>query len=69
MAFPDMPKPATARHGEPASKKVALRKLNTEVSIEIATDLQVRCLTRRCAITAAMAAIVAPFAFGGEGAQ
>jgi hypothetical protein len=60
MHLPETPKPARALNSEPVSK---IEQLGGELDQENRHFLQTRQLTRRYAITAAMAAIVAPLAF------
>ncbi len=67
MRSADTPKPATALHGEPASKTELLGGgLNSQINTETPTDLQVRRLTRRFALSLPVALVVAGLAYGGR---
>lgn len=64
MASLNAAKPATARHGEPASEIELLGGgLDTTHSPRL-NERQALVLTRRCAISFAMASIVAPLIHG-----
>lgn len=64
MANLDTPKPATARHGEPASKIVGFAGPNEQALSETPTALQVRRLTQRFALSLPIATVVAGLAYG-----
>ncbi len=61
MVSPDTAKPATARHGEPASKVVVLRGPNIE--LDILSERQAQRLCRLYAVSYATAATLARLAF------
>ncbi|MBH5372826.1 hypothetical protein HZZ16_32935 [Bradyrhizobium sp. CNPSo 4016] len=64
MASQNAAKPATARHGEPASEIELLGGgLDARHSPKL-NDRQALALTRRCAISFAMASIVVPLIHG-----
>jgi hypothetical protein len=65
MASPNTPKPATALHGEPASKVVVLRGPNIE--LDTLSKLRAQRLCRLFAIPVSTAETLAPLVFG-EGA-
>jgi hypothetical protein len=64
MALPDKAKPATALHGEPASKIEQLCGRLDGITTPSPINLQVARLTRLYAVNAAMAETLAPLAFG-----
>jgi hypothetical protein len=67
MQYPNTAKPATAGHGEPASKIELLGGgLNNQLNTEMPTDLQVRRLARRHALSLPLALVVAGLAYGGR---
>lgn len=63
MRAPDTPKPATARHGEPASKIEQLCGRLIDQDTSGPADLQARLLCRLCAVSYATAATLARLAF------
>jgi hypothetical protein len=65
MMMPNMENPALAGTGLPNSD--LLTGWIVSESKPSLVDLQAVSLTRRCAITAAMAAVVAPLVFGERG--
>jgi len=68
MATPVTAKPATAPHGEPASNIEQLGGRLDLTDSKITRRFQVARLVRRHAISAAAAAVLAPFVFGEGGA-
>lgn len=62
MQSPQMENPALAARGVPVFS-LAAGKIDPE-SNRTVLNLQAAAISRRCAISIAMAAIVAPFAFG-----
>jgi hypothetical protein len=62
MARPETAKPATALHGEPASK---VEQLSGQLdNLNIPQRRQIQCLIKRHALTWATAELLAPLIFG-----
>jgi hypothetical protein len=64
MAYPETPKPATAPHGDPASKVEQLSGQLDNHNNPTLVDIQARRLTRRFALSLPLAIIVASLHYG-----